>query len=71
MVTDRNAVVIEDDADVRNLLMAILHEAGFTCTAAASGLEGIDAVDPALTLKGLAILHAEVVGGERLKLGLS
>jgi DNA-binding response OmpR family regulator len=44
MGADRNAVVIEDDADVRNLLMAILHEAGFTCTAAATGIEGINAV---------------------------
>lgn len=41
---DRHAVVIEDDADVRNLLTAILREAGFTCTAAPNGLEGINAV---------------------------
>ena len=33
-------------------------------------LEGIDAIDPDLTLKGLAILYAEVSGGERLELGL-
>jgi len=33
------------------------------------GLEGLDAVDPDLTLRGLAILHAEVTGGERIKLG--
>ena len=44
MGADRHAVVIEDDADVRNLLMAILHEAGFTCVAAATGIEGINAV---------------------------
>ena len=30
----------------------------------------IDAIDPDLTLKGLAIVHAEVAGGERLELGL-
>ena len=36
----------------------------------AAALEGIDAIDPDLTLKGLAILHAEVAGGERLELGL-
>ena len=35
------------------------------------GLRGIDAVDPELTLKGLAILHAEVGGGEPLELGLT
>jgi type III pantothenate kinase len=35
------------------------------------GVRGIDAIDPELTLKGLAILHAEVGGGEPLELGLS
>jgi type III pantothenate kinase len=34
-------------------------------------LRGIDAIDPELTLKGLAILHAEVGGGEPLELGLA
>lgn len=34
-------------------------------------LKGIDAIDPDLTLKGLAILHAEVGGGEPLELGLA
>ena len=37
----------------------------------ARGIRGIDTIDPELTLKGLAILHAEVGGGEPLKLGLS
>jgi type III pantothenate kinase len=36
----------------------------------ARALRGIDTIDPELTLKGLAILHAEVGGGERLELGL-
>jgi DNA-binding response OmpR family regulator len=40
----RNAVVIEDDADIRNLLEAILGEAGFSCQTADSGLTGIEAV---------------------------
>lgn len=35
-----------------------------------SSLEGIEIVDPELTLRGLALLHAEVAGGERLALGL-
>ena len=35
------------------------------------GVKGIDRIDPDLTLKGLAILHAEVGGGEPLELGLS
>ena len=37
-------MVIEDDADVRNLLSAILNEAGFVCVPAATGVEGINAV---------------------------
>jgi DNA-binding response OmpR family regulator len=41
---ERTAVVIEDDADVRNLLAAILNEAGFTCVPAGTGVEGINAV---------------------------
>jgi len=41
---ERTAVVIEDDADVRNLLSAILNEAGFACIPAATGIEGINAV---------------------------
>ena len=35
----------------------------------ARGVEGVDAIDPDLTLKGLAILHAEVAGGEPLAAG--
>ena len=34
-------------------------------------LEGVEAVDPELTLKGLAILHAEVAGGQPLELPLT
>ena len=37
----------------------------------AADLEGIEVVDPELTLKGLAILHAEVAGGQPLQLGLA
>jgi type III pantothenate kinase len=35
------------------------------------GVRGIDTIDPDLTIKGLAILYAEVGGGEPLELGLS
>src|SRR4051794_18334604 len=41
---NRVAVVIEDDADIRNLLRAILTQAGFTCHATETGAEGIEAV---------------------------
>jgi type III pantothenate kinase len=43
---------------------------GLSAAPWARALDGIDAIDPDLTLKGLAILHAEVGGGEALKLGL-
>ncbi|HEX5013542.1 MAG TPA: type III pantothenate kinase [Candidatus Limnocylindrales bacterium] len=43
---------------------------GLSAAPWARALEGIDAIDPDLTLKGLAILHAEVSGGEPLELGL-
>jgi type III pantothenate kinase len=33
------------------------------------GIDGVDAIDPDLTLKGLAILHAEVAGGEAMVMG--
>ncbi|HSL77873.1 MAG TPA: type III pantothenate kinase [Candidatus Limnocylindrales bacterium] len=52
-------------SDVRAILTG-----GLSAAPWAGDLEGIDAIDPDLTLKGLAILHAEVAGGERLELGL-
>jgi type III pantothenate kinase len=52
-------------ADVRAILTG-----GLSAAPWARSLEGIDAIDPDLTLKGLAILHAEVGGGEPLELGL-
>jgi type III pantothenate kinase len=51
--------------DVRAILTG-----GLSAAPWARALEGIDAIDPDLTLKGLAILHAEVSGGEPLELGL-
>jgi type III pantothenate kinase len=52
-----------------NEVRAIL-TGGLSAAPWAASLDGIDAIDPDLTLKGLAILHAEVTGGERLELGL-
>jgi DNA-binding response OmpR family regulator len=40
----RVAVVIEDDADLRQLVVATLQEAGFTCVSTGSGVEAIDLV---------------------------
>ena len=44
---------------------------GLSAAPWARGLDGIDVIDPDLTLKGLAILYAEVGGGEPLQLGLA
>jgi type III pantothenate kinase len=43
---------------------------GLSAAPWARALTGVDAIDPELTLKGLAILHAEVGGGQPLELGL-
>jgi type III pantothenate kinase len=43
---------------------------GLSAAPWARAINGIDAIDPDLTLKGLAILHAEVSGGVPLHLGL-
>ncbi len=55
-----------DVADVRAILTG-----GLSAAPWARGIAGIDAIDPELTLKGLAILHAEVSGGEPLEAGLA
>ena len=38
------AVVVEDDADVRNLVEAVLRQAGFEVHSAAEGREGVEVV---------------------------
>ena len=43
---------------------------GLSAAPWAAAIEGVDIIDPDLTLKGLAVLHAEVAGGEPLALGL-
>jgi DNA-binding response OmpR family regulator len=54
----RIAVVIEDDADIRNLLEAILGQAGFDCYARTTGADGIAAIrtyDPILTTLDISL----------------
>jgi len=54
----RVAVVIEDDADIRNLLEAILGQAGFVCHATGDGPEGIEAIrqhEPILTTLDISL----------------
>ncbi len=55
-----------EPADVHTILTG-----GLSAAPWASGVEGVDAIDPDLTLEGLAILHAEVAGGEPLLLDLA
>jgi pantothenate kinase type III len=57
-------------ADVEPRDVKAILTGGLSAAPWAATLEGIDVIDPDLTLKGLAILHAEVAGGERLELGL-
>ncbi|TFB77233.1 response regulator transcription factor [Cryobacterium glaciale] len=48
----RVAVIIEDDPDIRNLLEAVLSQAGFEAIATSNGLDGIAAIrayDPIVT----------------------
>ena len=51
-------------ADVRAILTG-----GLSAAPWARGVEGVDVIDPDLTLKGLAILHREVAGGTPLESG--
>ena len=60
-------------ADASDLPAAEVHTiltGGLSAAPWAATLEGIEAIDPELTLKGLAILHAEVAGGQPLQLDL-
>ncbi len=62
-LADANGV---SPSDVKAILTG-----GLSAAPWARALEGIDVIDPDLTLKGLAILYAEVGGGEPFRLGLS
>ncbi len=42
--TVRHAVVVEDDADIRGLLVLILEQLDFVVTEAPDGLSGVEAV---------------------------
>ena len=61
---------LADQASVTPADVKAISTGGLSAAPWAGDLDGIDAIDPDLTLKGLAIVHAEVAGGERLELGL-
>jgi type III pantothenate kinase len=61
---------LADASDVEPIEVRAILTGGLSAAPWAKDLPGIDAIDPELTLRGLAILLAEVAGGERLELGL-
>jgi type III pantothenate kinase len=73
MVTGLLARARRELADAGDVATADVHAiltGGLSAAPWASSIEGVDAIDPDLTLKGLAILHAEVAGGQPLQLQL-
>ena len=62
---------LADAGDVAAADVHVVLTGGLSAMPWAGALEGVEAIDPDLTLKGLAILHAEVAGGQPLKLQLS
>jgi type III pantothenate kinase len=62
---------LADAGDVSIGDVHVVLTGGLSQGAWAGALEGVEAIDPELTLKGLAILHAEVAGGQPLQLNLS
>lgn len=62
---------LADAGDVAPGDVHVVLTGGLSAVPWAGAIDGVEAVDPDLTLKGLAILHAEVAGGQPLKLSLS
>lgn len=55
---EKTAVIIEDDADIRNFLEAILTQAGFACHSTGDGASGIAAIrehDPIVTTLDISL----------------
>jgi len=61
---------LADASDARPEDIHVILTGGVSAMPWAAQLDGVEAIDPDLTLKGLAILHAEVMGGEPLRLEL-
>ena len=62
---------LADAGDVAAGDVHVVLTGGLSAVPWARALDGVEAIDADLTLKGLAILHAEVAGGQPLKLQLS
>jgi type III pantothenate kinase len=61
---------LADLAGVEPAAVKAILTGGLSAAPWAAALDGVDVIDTDLTLRGLAILHADVTGGERLELGL-
>lgn len=61
---------LADASDVAASDVHVVLTGGVSAMPWAGALEGVEAIDPDLTLKGLAILHAEVAGGQPIELNL-
>jgi type III pantothenate kinase len=61
---------LADQSGVEPAAVRAILTGGLSAAPWASGVEGVDVIEPDLTLLGLAILHAEVAGGRPLELGL-
>jgi type III pantothenate kinase len=62
---------LADAGDISPQDVHVVLTGGFSQAPFAGAIEGVEAIDPDLTLKGLAILHAEVAGGTPLELPLA
>jgi type III pantothenate kinase len=67
---DRVRGELADASGVPSTEVTAILTGGLSAAPWARTIRGVDAIDPELTLRGLAILHAEVGGGDRLELGL-
>jgi type III pantothenate kinase len=61
---------LADTSDVAPEAVRAILTGGLSAAPWVGALHGVDVVDPDLTLRGLAIVHAELAGGEPLELGL-
>jgi type III pantothenate kinase len=61
---------LAETAGIEARAVRVILTGGLSAAPWARSLADVDAIDPDLTLKGLAILHAEVGGGQPLELGL-
>jgi type III pantothenate kinase len=68
---ERIRAELADSCDVAPAGVLAILTGGLSGAPWARSIEGVDHIDPDLTLKGLAILHAEVAGGEPLDMGLA